>query len=119
MLRIKKRRIYKILLLVLFYIFGPLFLAYTNPQQLPLPLILVPFIWLFVAIFIAVNGLIKWRFSDLVHKRRTVIAGVCAALPVLLVVFESIHQLTIKDILIVVALVAITSFYILRADFLK
>lgn len=119
MLRIQKRALVKIILLVLFYISGPLFLAMTDPRTLLLPLVLVPFAWLFAAIYIAVNGALEWRAPDLAKKRRIVIAGVSASLPVLLVVFESIHQLSIRDVLIVCALVIVTSFYLLRADFIK
>lgn len=118
-MRTKKQKMAKIAALAVFYSSGPLFLALTDPQQLPLPIILLPFVWLFLAIFVGVNGLVKMRVSGLVPKRRIVVAGVCATLPVLLVVFESIHQLTIKDVLIVFALVATMSFYVLRADFIK
>lgn len=119
MVRTKKQMLLKNLVLILFYLAGPLFLVLTNPQSLPLPLILFPFIWLFAAIYIAVNAGVRHRFKQLAARRRIVIAGTSAALPVLLLVFESIHQLTLKDVALVIALIAVTSFYILRADFIK
>lgn len=97
---------------------GPLFLAVTNPERLPLLFIVVPFVWLFVTLYVSINFVFAWRWPDSPRKRKIIVAGVGAALPVLLLVFESIHQLTIKDFLLAVALVAFISFYMSRADFI-
>jgi hypothetical protein len=45
-------------------------------------------------------------------------AGTAAALPVLLLVFQSIHQLSVKDVLLVFVLLAAISFYLSKADFI-
>ena len=119
MFRIQKISIRKITAVARFYISGPLFLAMTNPQDLPLPIVLLPFIWLFIAIFVAAQWLVQLRAEKLDKRRRMLLAGVSAALPVLLLVFESVHQLSVRDVLIVVALLASISFYMTRADFLK
>lgn len=104
--------------LALLYGGGMLFLGLTDPARLPVPLLIVPFLWLFVALFITANHVVSWRAPNLARKRRVVVAGVCATLPVLLLVFESIHQLSLKDLLIALALVICASFYMLRADFI-
>ena len=119
MFRTQKISIHKITAIALFYISGPLFLMLTNPQDLPLPIVLLPFIWLFIAIFMAVQWSVKLRAEKLDKRRRMILAGVSAALPVLLLVFESVHQLSIRDVLIVIALLASISFYMSRANFLK
>ncbi len=47
------------------------------------------------------------------------IASGAASLPVLLLVFQSVHQLTIRDVLVSVSLLAFAIFYISRADFIR
>jgi hypothetical protein len=94
-------------------------MVFTNPANLPVPFLIVPFLWLFVAIFMTVHIILESRLASIARKRRVVIAGVCATLPVLLLVFESIHQLSLKDFLITVALIVCVSFYMMRADFIE
>jgi hypothetical protein len=107
------------MLLIVLILLGPLFMAMTDPTRLPLPLLIVPFVWLFAVLYLSINFVVNWQWPGAPKKRRIVIAGVGAALPVLLLVFESIHQLTVKDFLIAAALVACISFYMSRADFIK
>jgi hypothetical protein len=98
---------------------GPLFMSLTDPRELPLPLIVVPFLWLFVSIYVSIQLLFRLRFPAAPRKRRVIVAGTAAALPVLLAVFASLHQLTVKDFLLAVALVTCISFYMARADFIN
>ncbi len=111
-------RIGKYCILLCVYAFGPLFILTTNPEQLPLPLLVVPFIWLFGILFYSAKQLLK-RFSSLSDKQSLIISGMTAALPVLLLLFQSIHQLTAKDVLLSVGLVGVAALYIFRADFIK
>ena len=46
-------------------------------------------------------------------------AGIIASVPVLLAVFQSIHQLSIRDVLLSVGLVVLAAVYMLRADFMR
>lgn len=96
---------------------GPVFMATTNPGTLPLPLLVVPFVWLFVVLFLLIAALAKRR--GYAQRQVSLIAGICAALPVLLLIFQSIHQLTFRDIAIALALVLVAAFYIRRADFIR
>lgn len=109
----------KLLKLAAVYLTGIAFLVFTNPSNLPVPFLIVPFLLLFVAIFMTVHYVLEAHLATIARKRRVVMAGVCATLPVLLLVFESIHQLSMKDFLITVALIVCVSFYMLRADFIE
>jgi hypothetical protein len=104
--------------LVILYVVGPLFIVLTNPQNLPLPLLVLPFLWLFTVLFITTSILVRRRKS--VTKRQAVItAGIVASIPVLLAIFQSIHQLSIKDVLLSTGLVLLAAWYVLRADFIR
>jgi hypothetical protein len=104
--------------LVLLYAAGPLFVLLTNPHNMPLPLLVLPFLWLFTVLFVTTSKVVKRRNN--VSKRQVVIiAGVVASIPVLLAIFQSIHQLSIKDVLLSSGLVLLAAWYVLRADFIR
>jgi len=111
--RIKKYTGYVVL-----YLSGPVFIALTNPDTLPLPLLVLPFLWLFVVLFVTVR-LYLGRLTRVNARQTALIAGFTATLPVLLVVFQSIHQLSIRDVLLSLGLVVVAAIYMLRADFIK
>lgn len=103
---------------MILYLSGPLFFAFTSPQSLPLPLLVLPFIWLFSVLFVTTWLILKGR-QTVTRKQAVLVSGSIACIPVLLAVFQSIHQLSIKDVLISVGLVTIAAIYMLRADFIK
>ena len=93
------------------------FILMTSPSHLPLPLIMVPFVLIFLIIFYGIVYIGKSNISS--HRRARIIrAGVLACIPVLLLILQSIHQLTIKDILITIGLVLLATYYLNKADFL-
>lgn len=91
------------------------FLLFTNPNKLPLPLLVVPFFGLFVVLYI----FNRWLWRHYSKRKQLIFAAVGSSTPVLLLVFQSIHQLTIRDVLIVLGLVMMTAFYLSKADFIK
>lgn len=104
--------------IALLYVCGPLFFVTTNPHNLPLPLLVLPFLWLFTVLFVTTASLVKRR--NTVSRRQVVIsAGVVASIPVLLAIFQSIHQLSIKDVFLSAGLVLLAAWYVLRADFIR
>lgn len=102
--------------LAMLYSFGPLFLAFTDPSRLPIALLVVPFMWLFIALFVTVWLVLKRLGQS--KRRRSIIATAAATLPVLLLIFQSIHQLSFKDVVLAVILLAAISFYLSKADFI-
>lgn len=105
-------------LLLLLYISGPLFLLFTNPQNMPLPLLVLPFLWLFIALFTGSWWLLQRR-QGISRQQTILVSSLIAALPVLLAIFQSIHQLSIKDVLLSVGIVVLAALYMLRADFIR
>ena len=100
------------------YIIGPLFFMLTDPNNLPLPLLILPFIWLFAAIYVSVYLALKLKTSA-TRKQSQIISSLSASLVVLLCVFQSIHQLSIRDVAISLAIIGVAALYLLRADFIK
>lgn len=118
-MHVTKPQVLRGLSIVLIITSGPIFMMSTNPENLRLVFIMVPFLWLFAAIF-AVAWLVAGRSAFLaVRQRRAMTAGSVAALPTLLLVLASIHQLMWRDVLLVVGIVGLSVFYMSRADFIK
>lgn len=84
----------------------------TDPQKLPSILLILPFLVIFGLVFY----LVKW-FSvkrGISAKRAVRLALLCAALPTLLLVLQSIGQLTIRDVATTALLFFLSYFYISR-----
>lgn len=112
------RKIKAIIGLVVLYLVGPLFFILTDPNKVPIPLLVLPFIWFSAVIFITTRLIISGK-TKASNKQGIITASLIAGLIVLLLVFQSIHQLTIKDVLISLAIIGIAAVYLLRADFIK
>lgn len=100
-----------------------LLLLETNPAKLPSALLIVPFLFLFIAIYLTVKEILHFmrggdenKIVGMNASRPRLIAGLIAAFPVLLLVLQSIGQLTTWDILMVVALFIIAYFYIIKSS---
>jgi hypothetical protein len=110
-------RLKKLLVLLALYLSGPAFILLTHPEHLPLPLLMVPFLLLFLSIFVTV-----WLTGPLVTrgllsgKRRWAVAASVAGLPVLLIVLRSVDQLTVRDVLIAGGLLVGLTWYVRRVD---
>lgn len=98
-----------------------IFFVSTNPGHLPLPALLIPFALLYVLFFIL--GLVVLRSLSLFRtykpRAKVIIAAVISLLPFSLVVFQSLHQLQLQDIVIAFTLVGGIGFYVSRADYLR
>ncbi len=112
-----KEQIRMYLLLGILYLSGPVFLLLTNPHNLPLPILILPFLWLFCVLFISTTLLLKARGVG--QRKRAIVAGVIATIPVLLAIFQSIHQLSIKDVLLSLSVVVLAAWYVMKADFIR
>lgn len=100
-----------------------LLLLATDPAKLPSALLIVPFLLLFVAVYLTVKEALHLlrggdgnKIIGMKASRPRLIAGLIAAFPVLLLVLQSIGQLTTWDILMVVALFIVAYFYIIKAS---
>lgn len=87
-----------------------LFLFVTNPETVPSVLLIVPF----VLLFISIAGCVPLVLGRVAGQRVARAGVVAASVPVLLLVLQSLGQLTIRDILAVAALVSVAYFYVSR-----
>lgn len=87
-----------------------IFFLSVNPGDLPLVALIGPFIYVFVFLFLCFYQLFKFfRFNNL--KLASLIPTILIAV---LLVMSSLHQITIKDVIIGVTLTVILSWYITR-----
>lgn len=100
-----------------------LLLIVTNPAKLPSILLIAPFLFLFVSIYLTVKEVLslmrggdQQKIVGLRASRPRLIAALIAAFPVLLLVLQSIGQLTAWDVLTVVALFIVAYFYIIKTS---
>ena len=102
-----KKALKNLTLLTLLYGGLTVFLINTNPTDLSISWLILPFIWLYVAIFFTVRLLIKQfarQTSGQAPKRQFNISAVAAAIPTLMLLLNSINQLTLKDVMLILAL---------------
>jgi len=101
------------------HILGGCFLALLimffglDPNKIPSFALVLPFILLFALLFVGIAYLLELR--GIGPKKRAKIAALCASLPILLLVLQSIGQLTVRDVLTMALLFVLSYFYISRA----
>lgn len=113
------KQVQKLIIIVLMWVSLPLFILLTNPENLPIPLLVVPFLLLYATLYMSARLSMKYLVPNLTKGRTRLIATLIASLPTLLLVLASIKQLTIRDTAIVVGLLVFLVFYLRRMDFLK
>ena len=95
----------------------------TNPKSIASILLIVPFIFFFFAIFFAVLLLFEGLNSDdgkknILRKRVTrprLVAVLVAGFPILLLVLQSIGQLTLRDTITACVIFLLAYFYIAKS----
>ncbi|HSX27687.1 MAG TPA: hypothetical protein VLG25_02800 [Patescibacteria group bacterium] len=97
-----------------------LVLLSTDPNRLPLPFLMLPFIIIFLTIFLSTLFIFqaKSKSNTLVNQKSLAIAFTLAFIPVLLIIFQSLHQLSSKDVIISLVLAVGILFYLLKTDIL-
>jgi hypothetical protein len=106
-----------ILTLILLFLYFAM-LLFTNPFQMSLIFLITPFLLLFLAMYfgfsLVFDKLLVIQRSEAVKHRLSI---VMAALPVTMLVLQSIGQLTTRDVLVSASFLVILVFYFVRADF--
>jgi len=97
--------------LVALYAVGVLFLILTNPGKLPILFLLFPFVYFFGLLYLTARLIMGVRYQGMANR---VIVVLVAAVPVLLLTLASIHQLTIKDVLLCIIIVGILAWYLIK-----
>lgn len=92
-----------------------LFILFTDPYKLPLALVPVPFLLIGVGLYRSVR-FISQR-AGLTKNKSRLVAAIVTALVLLLGLLQSIHQLSIKDFLLLAGLLIGLTLYLRRIDF--
>lgn len=106
-------KLIKVALYMLAIMGFPLFLLVTNPNNLPLVGMVLPFILLFITVFMTVRTLIV-AFMSVSHKFVVTLSLIAALTVLLLAVFQSLHQLNARDVLIIIGFDIGLLFYVGR-----
>jgi len=100
----------RLLILLGLYLFVFLFFIIVNPEKLPLVLLLLPFLLIFVTIYMTLI-LILDTFFKIKSQPKRLIAFSISVMPVLLLIIQSITQLTLRDVLLSISIVVIIVWY--------
>jgi hypothetical protein len=107
-------------LLVLLYLSLPILLLSTNPQHLPIAFLVLPYLLLFLIIYVTTQLIIGKRFGNsrvASNTKRVIISGLFATIPVILVLLASIRQFTVWDILLSIAIMFFIAWYLIKVEF--
>jgi uncharacterized membrane protein len=85
----------------------------TNPTRLPVPFLVLPFAILFIALYLSLSLLLQ-KYSRLHPTRIKRTAAVSSSIVIVAFALQSLGQLTIRDVVVAVALIGIGYFYIGR-----
>ena len=101
--------------LLLWAILGA-FLAFSAPEKLPVALLIVPYVLLFAALYGAWMALVRFTtpYGARARPRRRLGAVVCLSI-VLLLALQSLGQLSLRDVITVVAIAAVGYVYLVRS----
>ena len=89
-----------------------LLLLTTDPQKLPSMVLVVPFVLLYIAVASVLSFLLG--LFGVSTRARLRFGLLAAAIPLLLLVLQSLGQLTLRDVLVILALFIVAYFYISR-----
>ncbi len=84
----------------------------TDPSRIPSVLLITPFLLIFTILVLLVMVVLRWQGLSMLRSLRLAIMS--AVLPTLVLVLQTLGQLTIRDLLTIAALFAITYFYLSR-----
>ena len=116
--KIKKQQLGVILLWLSLLVF----LFSTDPNKLSIGWLILPFIWLFLCLFMTfllVVNKITLKRELLTKSKRYTIAFIAASLPTLILLLKSIDQLSAKDLVLFIVFYLIISFYVSKLRFIS
>lgn len=108
------KNIKKLALLFMPFLALAVFILVTDPHKLPLLLLLVPFVLLGAGCYFVVREFLG--MTPISRRKGSFMAGILASIVLLGVLLQSIRQLSVKDFLILIALLVGTTFYMRRID---
>lgn len=111
MAKLKKRYFW----LMLGYIASFVFFISIRPEKLSLIFVLLPFFIIFILLYATINLVVN-TFFNISHYSVKIISLVLSIMPVLLLVIQSITQLTIRDIILCIIITVIIIWYAIKSQ---
>jgi hypothetical protein len=90
-------------------------LAFTNPQKMPLPVLIIPFILIFTLLYLPLRILLRYLYPKIANRKLTAFSSLSAAFPVVCLLLQSVGQFSSRDFVTLVALFVVLWFYLNRA----
>jgi hypothetical protein len=97
---------------LLLYGVGVFFFAVTNPKDLPVPMLIIPFVYIFGCLYFT-SFFIAKHISRLAAQA-SLLASVIAVPITLLLLLSSLHQLSARDIVLSVSIAVILIWYLYK-----
>jgi hypothetical protein len=102
----------KLILLVILLVFGVFFFLGTNPSEVPIYVLIVPFIYFFTLFYLLTS-----QIQDLLNNNMgPSIPLIVSSLILLMIILGSLHQLSAKDIILSLVLMLLLGWYIRKLE---
>ncbi len=92
------------------YLPGLIFFASTSPQELPVGLYVLPFIYIFLCVYLTTRFVLIRLTKQQMYAK--LLPNVIATLVTLLLLLGSLQQLSVRDIFLVVAIGGLLVWYL-------
>lgn len=97
------------------YLGAAIFFTSVNPGKLPIGLLLVPFLVIFLVLYMTLYSLALVFFEEVNLGKKLIITSV-ASMATLLALIQTVTQLTLRDIVLAVAIVLILVWYLSKTS---
>jgi|SRR5665213_356204 len=91
-------------------------LSFTNPQRMPLTVLILPFILVFLILWISISTVLRYFSTKLSVKKQRTLVSLLAAFPLFCLLLQSIGQFSIRDFITLTAFFIVLWFYINRTS---
>lgn len=109
----------RVVILVL-YAFGIGLLLFTSPKRISLVFLLTPLVLLYLAVFLSLKLAARQFVKEpgrRLSRRTTVLLALTLAFPVVLLLLQSIGQLSLRDVITLVLIMSLLGFYVTKVKF--
>ena len=105
----------RLIILLGIYLVVLVFFISVNPEKLPLILLLLPFLLIFLVMYLSLIFVLD-TFFKIKSQPKRLIAFSVSIMPVLLLIIQSITQLTLRDVLLSISIVVIVVWYTIKLN---
>lgn len=105
----------QVLLIVVFWLALAAMIFLLDPQEAPLPLLIVPFVLFFAAVYHSTKYFLQQVTPNMSVTRTSLLAVSVSVVPTFLLVLSSVEQLTIRDIILLATLLVTAVFYVRKS----